>query len=537
MTAVNQNHLGKTTKYIPKTKKKILCVFPQYSRSFGTFHHAYPLMPGVKGFMPPQGILVVAAYFPTTWEVKLIDENIQPVTLADYQWADAVVVSGMHIQKPQIQKINQLAHKFGKITVLGGPSVSGCPEYYPDFDILHLGELGDATDQIIEYIDNHSQRPEKQIIFQTRNRLPLAQFPIPAYHLINLKQYFLANIQFSSGCPYNCEFCDIPELYGNSPRLKTPSQILAELDAILANGNPGAVYFVDDNFVGNRRALMELLPHLVEWQKRNGYPAEFTCEATLNLAQSPKLLEMMRQAYFTTVFCGIETPEPSALRAISKQHNLSMPILEAVKILNSYGLEVVSGIIIGFDTDTEETANNILEFINASQIPVLTINLLYALPKTPLWHRLQREGRIVEEETRESNIEFLMPYQQVLNMWKQCISTAYDPKNLYQRFAYNAQYTYPNRIEVPNSPQRVSWANITKGLQILLRLFWYVGVNSHYRRVFWDMAIPALKRLDIETIIHVGLVSHHLIKFAEECTQGIESASFYSQKSKAVVSH
>ncbi len=532
----NQNNPLKTTKYLAQNKKKILCVFPKYSKSFGTFHHAYPLMPGVKGFMPPQGILVVAAYLPSTWEIKLIDENIKPVTLADYQWADAVIVSGMHIQKPQIKKINQLAHKFDKITILGGPSVSGCPEYYPDFDILHLGELGDATDQVIEYIDNHSQRPEKQIIFQTINRLPLDQFPIPAYHLIKTTQYFLGNVQFSSGCPYNCEFCDIPELYGNSPRLKTPQQIIAELDAILASGNPGAIYFVDDNFVGNRRALMELLPYLIEWQKQNGYPVEFTCEATLNIAQSPKLLAMMKEAYFTTVFCGIETPEPSALKAISKQHNLSMPILDAIKTLNSYGLEVVSGIIIGFDTDTEETASNIIEFINASHIPVLTINLLYALPKTPLWNRLQAEGRIIEDETRESNIDFLMPYEDVLNMWMYCISTAYEPKNLYQRFAYNIQHTYANRIEVPNSPQRVSWENISRGLQILGRLFWYVGLRSDYRQVFWDMAIPALKQLDIETIIHIGLVSHHLIKFTNECTQGIECASFYSQKSKTTVS-
>ncbi|AFZ54274.1 B12-binding domain-containing radical SAM protein [Cyanobacterium aponinum] len=521
--------------YIPKNKKKVLCIFPQYSRSFGTFHHAYPLMPRVKGFMPPQGILVVASYLPQTWEVRLIDENIKSVTKTDYQWADAIIVSGMHIQKPRIKAINELAHKFDKITILGGPSVSGCPEYYPDFDILHLGELGDATDKVIEYIDNHQKRPEKQIIFETKHRLPLDQFPIPAYNLIDISQYFIANIQFSSGCPYNCEFCDIPELYGNSPRLKTPQQIITELDAIIASGNPGAIYFVDDNFVGNRRALMELLPHLIKWQKENGYPIEFTCEATLNIAQSPKLLEMMREAYFTTVFCGIETPEVSALKAISKQHNLSMPILDAVKTLNSYGLEVVSGIIIGFDTDTPQTADNILEFINASQIPILTINLLYALPKTPLWNRLKAEGRIIEDESRESNIDFLMPYEEVLNMWKRCISTAYEPKYLYQRFAYNAENTYPNRIEVPNSPERVSWANIKKGLHIMGNLVWQVGLKSSYRQIFWDMAIPALKKLDIETIIHIGLVSHHLIEFTKECIQGKESASFYSQKRKELV--
>ncbi len=519
-----------TTSYIPSNQRRILCIFPKYSRSFGTFHHAYPLMGNVKAFMPPQGILIVAAYLPKEWEVRFIDENVRPAKLADYKWADVVIVSGMHIQRPQINQINRLAHQEGKITVVGGPSVSGCPEYYPEFDILHLGELGDATDVMIQYLDGNIARPETQIRFETKQRLPLNKFPIPAYNLLKLDQYFIANVQFSSGCPYACEFCDIPELYGRNPRLKTPEQVVAELDAMLQSGNPGAVYFVDDNFVGDRRAAIKLLPHLIEWQKRNGYPVQFACEATLNLAQSPKLLEMMREAYFCTVFCGIETPETNALQAISKTHNLSMPILEAIKTLNKYGMEVVSGIIMGLDTDTPETAERIIEFIRLSNIPMLTINLLHALPRTPLWRRLELEGRLISDDSRESNIEFLMPYEQVVEMWRHCITTAYDPEFLYERFAYNIEHTYSNRIEVPNSPARVSWANIRKGLSLLGNILLRVGVLSNYRKTFWKMAKPALKSGDIENLIHVGLVGHHLIKFADECTRGDESASFYSQK-------
>lgn len=516
--------------YTPENHRRILCVFPKYSRSFGTFHHAYPLTGRVKAFMPPQGILLVAAYMPRSWEVRFVDENIQPATPTDYQWADVVIVSGMHIQWPQINLINELAHRYGKLTALGGPSVSGCPEYYPDFDILHLGELGDASDRMVEYFDHHRERPEQQIRFETQERLPLSEFPIPAYHLLNLNQYFLANIQFSSGCPYRCEFCDIPELYGRSPRLKTPEQILAELDAMLAAGNPGAVYFVDDNFVGNRRAVMELLPHLIDWQKRHGYPVQFACEATLNMAQTPKLLEMMREAYFCTVFCGIETPETEALQAISKDQNLSMPILEAIKVLNSYGMEVVSGIIIGLDTDTPDTADRVVEFIRRSNIPMLTINLLHALPRTPLWRRLEQEDRLNFTDGRESNVEFLMPYDQVVGMWRRCVSTAYEPEFLYQRFAHNILHTYPNRIKPPNSPARVSKENIRKGLKLMRNILLRVGVFSSYRRTFWKMAWPALKTGEIERLIHVGLVSHHLIKFTQECAAGQESASFYSQK-------
>lgn len=519
------------TYYVPRNHRRILCIFPKYSRSFGTLHHAYPLTGRVRAFMPPQGILVVAAYLPQAWDIRFVDESITPATRADYQWADAVIVSGMHIQRPQINQINDLAHRYNKITVVGGPSVSGCPEYYPELDILHLGELGDATDRMIEYLDQHTDRPKQQIRFETKERLPLSQFPTPAYHLVDLSQYMLANVQFSSGCPYRCEFCDIPELYGRNPRLKTPEQVLAELDAMLKSGSPpGAIYFVDDNFVGNRRAVTELLPHLIDWQKRNGYPFQFACEATLNLAQSPKLLEMMREAYFCTVFCGIETPEPEALHAISKDQNLSIPILEAIKVLNGYGMEVVSGIIIGFDTDTSKTADQILEFIRLSQIPMLTINLLHALPRTPLWRRLELEGRLNFDEGRESNVEFLMPYEQVVGMWRRCITTAYEPEFLYQRFAYNMEHTYPNRIKPPNSPARASWANIRKGLRMMKNILFQVGLLGSYRKTFWKMARPALKAGEIESVIHVGLIGHHLIQFAQECAEGDESASFYSQK-------
>jgi radical SAM superfamily enzyme YgiQ (UPF0313 family) len=528
---VPESQPGKA-RYLAQNQRRILLIFPRYSKSFGTFHYSYKLTGGrVRAFMPPQGLLLVAAYLPKTWEVRLIDENAQPATEADYRWADVVITSGMHIQRPQINRINEIAHRHGKLTVVGGPSVSGCPEYYPDFDILRMGELGDADDQLIEYLDRTIERPLQQIRMETQERLPMSEFPTPAYHHINLNQYLLGSVQFSSGCPFSCEFCDIPTLYGHNPRLKTPTQILKELDAMLESGNPGLVYFVDDNFIGNRRAVMEFLPELIQWQKERGYPLQFACEATLNIAQSPKLLELMREAYFTTVFCGIETPEPQALHAISKDHNLSMPILDAVKALNKYGMEVVSGIIIGFDTDTPETGDRILEFIRASHISVLTINLLYALPKTALWARLEKEGRLVlDDETRESNVKFLMPYEQVVEMWRRVITTAYSPEFLYERYQYQVDYTYANRIVPPNSPARVNWPNIKKALIMMGNILIRMGLLSSYRQTFWKLAGPALKAGKIEDVIGTGWASYHLIEFAKECAAGEESASFYSQK-------
>ncbi len=510
--------------------RKILCVFPAYSPSFGTFEYAYDLRGRTRAFMPPQGLLVVAAYLPSAWEVRFVDENIRPARDADYAWADAVFVSGMHVQREKIVAIGRRAHRFGRVAALGGPSVSGNPAAYGEFDYLHIGELGDGTDRLIALIDRDPRRPRAQIRCETHVRVPLTEFPVPAYRLAEIERYFIGSVQFSSGCPYRCEFCDIPALYGRNPRLKTPRQVTAELDLLLGRSNLGAVYFVDDNFIGNRKAARELVRALIDWQKTNGYPIEFACEATLNIAKYPELLSLMREAYFTTVFCGIETPEADALHAMAKDHNTAIPILEAIEILNRHGMEVVSGIILGLDTDTRDTPARIVDFVRRSNIPMLTVNLLQALPRTPLWDRLADAGRLNEEPARESNVDFLLPYDEVVAMWRNCIAEIYHPEELYRRFAWNVEHTYPNRIRPPASPQRASWGNLRKAAQILSKLTLRVGIMADYRATFWRMAKPLLRQGRIEDVIHVGLVAHHLITFAREAVLGGQNASFYSAK-------
>ena len=514
-----------------ENKRRILCVFPRYTPSFGTFEHAYKLM-GVQAFMPPQGILLIAAYLPGAWEVRFIDENIRAARDDELDWADAVFVSGMHIQRAAMQDIARRAHARGKVCALGGPSVSASPQLYSDFDYLHIGEVGDATDALITTLDHDVGRPPSQQRFETEERLPLPDFPIPAYHLIDMGRYMLGSVQFSSGCPYRCEFCDIPALYGRQPRLKEPKQVLAELDAMLAQGPVGAIYFVDDNFIANRKAARDLMPHLIAWQKERGYPVRFACEATLNIAKLPDLLEQMREAYFCTVFCGIETPELDALGAMSKEHNLAVPLFEGIEILNRHGMEVVSGIILGLDTDSAETAARINEFVDRSQIPLLTINLLQALPRTPLWDRLQEAGRLVDDMGRESNVVFTRPYEAVLESWRQCVRHAYQPEAVYARFAHNALHTFPNRKKLPVTKARLNWPNIKKALTCLGNIFLHVGILADYRRTFWRMAWPALKKGQIEEVIHIALVSHHLITYARECEQGRQMASNYAMRSK-----
>jgi radical SAM superfamily enzyme YgiQ (UPF0313 family) len=214
-----------------RSERNVLCVFPGYTPSFGTFQHAYKLMYGVKAFMPPQGLLLIASYMPESWPIRFIDENIAPATDADFAWADVVLVTGMHVQAEQIRSIQKRARAAGKVTVLGGPSVSASPEMYPGFDYLHVGELGDSTDVIVKLIDESAAPPPQQIVFKTKDRLPLTEFPIPAYDRIPLGRYLMGTMQFSSGCPYLCEFCDIPGLYGRQPRMKTPQQIIARFHA------------------------------------------------------------------------------------------------------------------------------------------------------------------------------------------------------------------------------------------------------------------------------------------------------------------
>jgi radical SAM superfamily enzyme YgiQ (UPF0313 family) len=514
--------------FTPRNKRKILCAFPKYSYSFGTFNHAFPLMGDVKGFMPPQGILLIVELIPKEWEVKFVDENIRRVTPEEFAWADVVFVSGMHIQRTRIHDITRRAHDAGKIVALGGPSVSSAPDYYPDVDLLHCGEVGDGTLRLFQHLDETTERPEEQITFRTIDRLPMAQFPTPAYHRIDLTEYLLGSVQFSSGCPYTCEFCDIPSLYGRNPRLKSPEQIVKELD-LLADGGCVSVYFVDDNFIGNPKATAELLPHLIEWQKKRDYSVRLACEATLNMVQHTKIMEQMKEAAFNNIFFGIETPDPKALKAMKKGQNLRTPILEAIQTANSYGIEVACGIIMGLDTDTPETAQALIDFAEVSNIPIMTVNILYALPNTALYTRLQKENRVLDEaEDRDSNIVFLQPYENVVNDWKRVIGHIFSPEALYARYAHNAVHTYPHRVMPKNPAKQATWRNIKRAINIMRRIVWRVGICSDYRKLFWKMAWTELKRGNVEAVFQISMVAHHLITYSRECTQGKMQSSNYS---------
>ncbi len=517
-----------------RNRRRVLCVSPRFAHSFATLDHALPLV-RAQALMPPQGLLVLAAYLPPEWEVRFVDENMRPVTASEFEWADVVFLSGMHVQREYICAINHRAHAFNKLTALGGPSVSSCPEWYDEVDLLHIGELGDGTDALLARLDQSVTRPDRQETFTTRERLPLADFPIPAYHLVKLRHYVAGSVQFSSGCPYVCEFCDIPELYGRNPRLKTPRQLTRELDAMLAQFKPHAVYFVDDNFIGNRRATRALLQELVRWQQEHNYPFLFSCEATLNLAQEPELLELMREARFITVFYGIESPEEATLKHMHKEQNLRQPIVEAVRTTNRYGVEAWGGIIFGFDTDTLETGERMAAFIEESKVPFFTINILQALPRTPLWRRLEAAGRLRKEDpSRDSNVEFLLPYEVVVEMWRTCVLRLYAPDAIYDRLDHQLRHTYPNRKAVSLSRSSLSWAEVWYGLGVLGAVFWHVSVRSHYRRRFWRTAWAALRQGRVQELVALAMQAHHMILYATECARDEVLKSNYCPRPEAL---
>ena len=366
--------------------------------------------------------------------------------------------------------------------------------------------------------------------FETVERLPLSEFPVPAYHLIRLDRYLLGSLQFSSGCPYRCEFCDIPALYGRQPRLKTPEQLCAELDAMLAQGSyPSFVYFVDDNFIGNRKATREMLPHLIAWQKKRGHPLRFGCEATLNLAKQPEILALMRAGGIPD---GIRRHRNSGSRcAQAYAQGAERDAADAGGDRYTQQLRPRSHVRHHPRSRYRHRRHRgeAQSLYRRSNVPILTINLLQALPKTPLWDRLKRDGRMVADDGGlESNVRFLRPYDEVVAMWRRCIAHAYAPERLFERFAQQVEATYANRLGRPGARQaHLEQSQPGAGAGVQHRVA-HRSCFADYRRWFWKAVLPALRRGQIDAALSMGVVGHHMITFSREALRGEQNASFYS---------
>jgi radical SAM superfamily enzyme YgiQ (UPF0313 family) len=368
-----------------------LLIYPKFPDTYWSFKHALSFL-GKRAAQPPLGLMTVAALLPGSWSNRLVDENVERLHDRDLQWADVALISAMHIQKDALFAILARCRAIGLRTVVGGPIASSLPAAEINADHVVIGEAESLIANLARELEQGIAKP----VYQATERPALETSPLPDISLIKMKRYSTMTVQYSRGCPFNCEFCDIIEIYGRRPRTKAVNQVIAELDQLRAAGWRESVFIVDDNFIGNKARAKELCAALIRWRGQNKACFGFITEASLNLADDPELMQFMKDAGFQSVFLGIETPDESGLVAANKLQNTRRSLLDSVAIIQSYGMQVMGGFILGFDTDREDIFDRMTDFIQKSAIPVAMVGLLWAIPGTQLFRRLRREGRIVD---------------------------------------------------------------------------------------------------------------------------------------------
>ena len=420
----------------------VLMIFPRFNpKSFWSYDGACELL-GAKYPAAPLGMITLAALLPPSWDVRLVNRNTEELQDGDLAWADIVMTGGMLAQQFDALTVIELAQRAGKPVAVGGPDPTSSPQVYAAADIQVLGEAESIIDDFIAAW----RRGARTGVFEApKFQADVTKSPIPRFDLLKLDQYLFIGVQFSRGCPFLCEFCDIIELYGRNPRAKTPAQMLAELDALYALGYRGHVDFVDDNLIGNKKAVKAFLPHLIAWQKKHHYPFMLTTEASLNISDDLALLGLMREANFIAIFIGIETPDEEALILTQKKQNTRRSIPESVRRIYGAGIFVVAGFIVGFDTEKDAVVSAMVRCIEEAMIPVTIVSLLYALPNTQLTRRLEREGRLHAghdvDTTRRAgdlclaglNFDTLRPRREVLNDYIGVVAQVYDPDAFFGR--------------------------------------------------------------------------------------------------------
>ncbi|MEK6335591.1 MAG: B12-binding domain-containing radical SAM protein [Acidobacteriota bacterium] len=488
---------------------KVLLINPEFPDTYWSFRHALPFE-GKRSAFPPLGLLTVSALLPPDWERKLVDLNVQSLKTSDIDWADMVFATAMLVQKDSLKQVVQRCKSRGKRVVLGGPYVTTTIEDLPDADHIFLGEAETTLPQFIEDL----ARGEAKRSYQAPERPPLSVTPLAHFHLANLKRYSAMCVQYSRGCPYSCEFCDIIEIYGRVPRTKSIQQMLAEFDALRDLKWRGTVFIVDDNFIGNKKNVRILLPEIAKWQKANGYPFSLITESSVNLADDEPLLASMRDAGFRRVFLGIETPVEESLKEAQKSQNRGN-LLDSVNKIQSYGMEVMAGFIVGFDNDPEDIFERQIDFIRKSAIPLAMVGLLNALPDTQLWKRLEREGRLLGEASGNNtvctfNFKTRMDPALLIQGYQTIMRTIYSPREYYQRVLDSMRRT----THLLSEPQHYS---LISGLTTLTRIFVKLGVLDSERKEFWRFFSHAVikHRDQLADSLRLAAVGYHFRKLSE----------------------
>jgi len=412
-----------------------LLIYPRFDAdTFWNFTRTAEIF-GAKYPSPPLGLITLAALLPSSWSLRLVNRNTEELSDDDLAWADLILTGGMMPQQSDTLDIIDLCHARGKPVAVGGPGITSFPHLYQAADFRVLGEAEDVIGKFVEAWE----AGEREGQFEAEKfQVDVTKSPIPRFDLLKFDDYLHIGVQFSRGCPFTCEFCDIIELYGRVPRAKTSAQMLAELDELYRLGYRGHVDFVDDNLIGNKKAVKAFLPELAAWLEARDYPFEFTTEASLNLSDDAEFLLLMKRANFVGVFVGIESPDTATLIAMRKKQNTRRSIAESIRRLYASGLFVTAGFIVGFDSETQSSADVMVELIEEAAIPVCMVGLLYALPNTQLGRRLEKEGRIFAHPERADlktadqctmglNFTTLRPRQEILADYAHILERIYDP--------------------------------------------------------------------------------------------------------------
>ena len=491
---------------------KILLVYPEYPDTFWSFKYALRFV-SKKASFPPLGLLTVAAMLPDAWEKKLVDMNATTLTGKDLKWADYVFISAMNVQKKAAREVIARCNKFGTKIVAGGPLFT---TEYEEFNGVDHFVLNEAEVTLPLFLEDF-ERGCAQHIYTTNEHPDISKTPAPFWPLLNMKKYSSMSIQYSRGCPYNCEFCDIIVLDGHKPRTKDTDQLLAELDAIYKLGWRSGVFIVDDNFIGNKRKLKaETLPALIEWSERKKHPFAFSAEATVNLAADEELMELMVKAGFNTVFIGIETPNEESLVECNKSININCDLVASVKEMQKHGLEVQGGFIVGFDNDPLSIFKSQISFIQNSGIVTAMVGLLNAPRGTRLYQRLKRENRLLKDSTGDNtdcSLNFIpkMDYKTLIDGYKHILSTIYSPGQYYERIkTFLKDY----------KPVKRKGRSQLKFYQVkaFIKSMWFLGVIERGRKYYWKLfASTLLKRPRVFPLsISLAVYGFHFRKIVEK---------------------